>query len=943
MTRNERKLTLQIVGIGAALTAVLVVADAAGLLGPLEHWLYDLRARRCQFFTPPPTDRLAHVDIDDRSLESIGPWPWPRSHLAAIVDEVRLAGAKALAMDILITEPQDPRYLPGPDGEFEQVSDDDALCAAVARFDNTLIPFSFAPRQPPSGRAQAMQTLLANQPGLTPQQAVAALGPEHQTPPADMSPADEFLLARRHGVYERIAREMDRGHLSFPQVRDRLLPGANAGVLGGSPLLRTLDSQYNRAISIRSLRRFSSPRPDNTHDTLRATISLAPIAPLAEAAGATGFVNYLADTDGVVRSVPLLIEHDGRLYPQMGLSLALLALDADINDIELGPHRLTITHPDGRRVIPLRRQRSPRLGVRVGALMDIPWFGSQRWSVMYDRADRAASHQHLPVSQIWQVIETQRRLAHNRAQADDALLALLFVLDASRFEQYKAQPDSGSTPHTRQAMIRWTLAELDRAGWLDLYKDVPDDQLTDQDRRLIQSARALNAVARQNALLEEQLAAGRDLLRAHLDGRAVLLGWTATATAADFVPTSLHAECPGVVVHGVIFNAIMTGDVWRRAGPWTAAVMTCLMGLLAAVATARFTPLVALTTAGGLAGAYALINGVLLFDFANTLVGIAGPIAAVLLVWTGCTVARFVIERGERVRITKRFRSYVDPVLVNYVLEHPEMARLDGQVRELTVCFADLSGFTAISETLREHTVPLLSAYMELMVPIIRKRGGYVNKFLGDGIMFFFGAPQTSDTHAADAVATALEMQAAMGTFTDTVRTSGLYNLDQTLSLRCGVASGTMVVGDAGPSDASDYTVLGDTVNLAARLESANKAVGTGILINGRTTELMGDRFLVRPIAKLRVVGKSEGVMVFEPLCDTPAASDALLARVSQTRTVVTAYLRGDFDTALAAIAKVEATQGSDPLTDLYRAACEQHLQAPPGDQFDGHIILERK
>ncbi len=171
---------------------------------------------------------------------------------------------------------------------------------------------------------------------------------------------------------------------------------------------------------------------------------------------------------------------------------------------------------------------------------------------------------------------------------------------------------------------------------------------------------------------------------------------------------------------------------------------------------------------------YFLFNWYLLFDFSQLIVGIAGPAIAMLLTWISCQLVEFLVEKLERVRITPPVRTYVDPALVNYLVEHPDENVTDGQEREMTVVFTDLAGFTTISEKLKEKVVPLLNEYLGLMVTIIRKHNGYVNKFLGDGIMFFYNAPRPNPNHAADAVATVLEMQEKLIAFNEGLIRRGL-------------------------------------------------------------------------------------------------------------------------------------------------------------------------
>ena len=197
--------------------------------------------------------------------------------------------------------------------------------------------------------------------------------------------------------------------------------------------------------------------------------------------------------------------------------------------------------------------------------------------------------------------------------------------------------------------------------------------------------------------------------------------------------------------------------------------------------------------------------------------GAAAPLATAFLVWSMLTLVRFIREQTQKRKITARFRSYVDPQLVNYVLDNIDEDFFAGQVRLLTVVFTDLAGFTTISETLREKTVPLLNRYMSLMLPIIRENNGLWNKFLGDGIMFFYGAPiENPQSRRRRCPHRACRCRKAMIPFNEEIKKQDL----PPVTMRAGISTGPMIVGDAGSTDikhgASDYTVLGDEVNLGA-------------------------------------------------------------------------------------------------------------------------------
>jgi adenylate cyclase len=332
-----------------------------------------------------------------------------------------------------------------------------------------------------------------------------------------------------------------------------------------------------------------------------------------------------------------------------------------------------------------------------------------------------------------------------------------------------------------------------------------------------------------------------------------------------------------------------------------------------------------------------------LFDYGKMSYGAAAPLATAFLVWSMLTLVRFIREQTQKRKITQRFQSYVDPQLVNYVLDNIDAGFLEGQVRLLTVVFTDLAGFTTISEKLREKTVPLLNRYMSLMLPIIRENNGLWNKFLGDGIMFFYGAPIENPHHAGDAVRTVLQMQEALIPFNEEIKKQDL----PPVTMRAGISTGPMIVGDAGSTDikhgASDYTVLGDEVNLGARLESANKYLGSKLLMNDFAAQLCGDEYLLRPMGNICVAGKTEGVLCYEPLCRRADATEAqkLMAKLSQE--IVDSFCLSHFDACLKATETFEAEFGASKFTSLYQSLARLYVAEPPGDTFDGQIVLSEK
>jgi adenylate cyclase len=570
-------------------------------------------------------------------------------------------------------------------------------------------------------------------------------------------------------------------------------------------------------------------------------------------------------------------------------------------------------------------------------LMAIPWSGKQEgWPNMYDYPNYRAHAQRISIYSVWQLIEAKRRLIANERASDLALFDALALTDAKAASDYNAAPLRGIA---KQELIDSTIKNLDAI--IKGMAEEPDPAVREATKELLDTYkkgnRLLREVVRQNAVLGNQVVQFRKTLHQQLTGRAALIGSVATGNA-DKVSTSMNAQCPGVVVHGAIFNAIMTGALWRSAPPRTTYIIIVLMGVITGLLVAWLHPLKAFFATLLLLLGYLLINGYLLFGSMNLMVGISGPVMAGLLVWSGVTIPNFVTEVAERNRITRRFSNYVDPSLVNYVIEHPDQGRFLGEAREMTMGFTDLMGFTTFTESLGPRTVPLLAEYMNLMIPRIRENKGYVSRLMGDGIYFFFNAPEADPDHAMHAVMTVLSMHEALDKMNLTLPARDY----PTLIMRAGLCTGKVIVGDAGSSDFNDYTAVGDSVNTAARFESANKNFGTKIMASARTIELLNGQFLVRPIGNLRVVGKTEGRQVFEPLCRLDAATPRHHEIAEISTRIVTTYQNADFAACVKAADELDKLLGPNKYAAFYRLVALEYQEKTPAD-FCGQIVLTEK
>ncbi len=281
------------------------------------------------------------------------------------------------------------------------------------------------------------------------------------------------------------------------------------------------------------------------------------------------------------------------------------------------------------------------------------------------------------------------------------------------------------------------------------------------------------------------------------------------------------------------------------------------------------------------------------------------------------------------------FRKYLPADLVRILVSEGVEARPGGTQRELTILFADVAGFTGLSERLGEDVVPLLGRYLDLVSNTVQGEAGTVDKFIGDAVMAFWGAPHENADHAAAACRAALKAERA-------IRASGLTDdRGQPIRVRIGVNSGSVLVGNIGSQTRLNYTVIGDAVNVASRLEGANKAYGSAIIVGERTRELAGTEILVRRLDKVAVYGRMGGTAIYELV---GLSGETPPAWVAPYEDGLACYLWGDFATAIGHFDKANrARPGGDAPARMLIARCRGFLERPPPSDWDGTTALESK
>ncbi|HEY1300543.1 MAG TPA: adenylate/guanylate cyclase domain-containing protein [Stellaceae bacterium] len=303
-------------------------------------------------------------------------------------------------------------------------------------------------------------------------------------------------------------------------------------------------------------------------------------------------------------------------------------------------------------------------------------------------------------------------------------------------------------------------------------------------------------------------------------------------------------------------------------------------------------------------------------------------------------------ELRVKARIRDTFGKYVDPRIVAGLIDRPELTPSQGTRREMTVLFCDMKGFTAFSEGMTPAAlVNVLNRYMTLMSAPVRDHNGIIDKYIGDGIMAFWGPPFAgAEEHAGLACLAALDQLAGLAAFrTELPELTGLRRGVPAIDIRIGIATGDVVVGSIGSEETRNYTVIGDTVNLAARLESANKSYGTRALVGEATSRLAADRVETREIDRVVVAGKTEPERIFELLGRKGEVAAEVLALREAYAAALDAYRRRDWEEACAGFESCLAVMPGDGPSKVFLGRIARLRSDAPGGDWNGVWALAEK
>jgi adenylate cyclase len=415
------------------------------------------------------------------------------------------------------------------------------------------------------------------------------------------------------------------------------------------------------------------------------------------------------------------------------------------------------------------------------------------------------------------------------------------------------------------------------------------------------------------------------------EGKIALLGASA-AGLLDLRSTPVGQRYIGVEAHANLIAGLLDGSI-RQQPAWSDGlefVLLLLVAVLTALLLPRLSPLSALALLIGTLGA-TMVSNLWMWNSLALIIPIASVLSYTLMVSMLQITYGFFVEQRNKRHLSQIFGQYIPPALVEEIDASGEEISLEGETREMSVLFSDVRSFTTISEGLdATELTHMMNEFLTPFTGVIQKHRGTIDKYMGDAVMAFWGAPLADEDHARNSLLSAFDMILAVQQLDEPFRDRNW----PAIRVGVGIASGEMNVGNMGSEFRIAYTVMGDTVNLGSRLEGLTKQYGVDIIVNERTRELVPD-FVFRELDIVRVKGKTEPAAIFEPLGPSTDISQQTAEMLDTYADALAAYRGKQWDAAVTAFENLRQ-HSDDLLYNVYLDRIERFRQRPPPEDWDG-------
>lgn len=912
---NEPRLQLYlgpIVGVLVLLFALTVAYERAELVS--YDWRFNIR--NSIFGMPEVDPRLGTIEIDDQTLEVEGRWQnWTRAEYIDVVRILGEYGADRVGFDIyfpehitkLLTEKQirglatiDEK---GIEGLLEQADYDARFGSAIEKADNVYLAQYLIVKEDEEGTELQYPALEADQ--------------------------------------ERVLEEIRKD----------------------SPRLMV---------------------PPEESTITRATYFEPPIAVLRDAARGFSYAQTTEDFDGSRRRYPLVFQYKDILFPSIGLNVSCDQLQVKISDVQVWPGEHVLlpqaTLADG-------RVKDIKIPIDDHGTMNVNWIG--RWEDTFVRyphlALRRAAQRHdreMVLDKIKELVASDPALRRNPRPLPGRMAelgytdgravrsALVTWMQSSGIEaSVRKDPDRDAaafwaskgvqSPQDAQLTMYEQIRRNNRIA--QLVEEKPDtdiaavqNALPEEDRDDLQQSLyfvqhhlvdgKVDASARPLYFYPYPSAQGRLITRDELNGKILFYGQTSTGST-DLSVIPFQGNYPMVGIYSNVINTIFNQSFISRTPVWSRILLTLALGLVMSLVIPRLKVLQGALFIGALGSIYSVL-AIYLFTQGIWLEFI-GPTLTIVAGYLALTIYGYIIKEKEKEFVQGAFGHYLSPAVVEQIMDNPDMVnQLGGEERVMTAFFSDIASFSTISECLTPaELVDFINGYLTEMCDIIEQYGGTIDKFEGDAIVAFFGAPLYYEDHASRAIMACIDQQKKLLELRERWNQPGAIppRLEELrdrwqsqgrtfAQVRIGITAGPMIVGNMGSRSRTDYTMMGDTVNLAARFESGQKIYGTNIMVNDQIYEQVKDLVEARQLDLIQVMGKEEPVVAYEVLERKGELSEEMMQVLELYNKGIEAYWDFDFKTAQTFFEEALEIEPNDGPCALYADRCEEFALNPPED-----------
>jgi adenylate cyclase len=891
--------------VPAAVVVVFTILAAVGAMNRIEQRVYDLFLHVKPAVQENPSILL--LDVDDLAISKVGVWPWSRDVMANGLILMREFGAAYAVFDIEYVN-KSPRGLDTfvlrqnvPDAfnqEFSQIQTSIQQLFDAIR--SGTIPAKDEPRY------------VSELQGLTDQGKLKLL----DTVKSVERDNDAYLgqAARFFGS-------------AFFTVNAPDTPDENA-----SPELTqfALANLALKNVTVQS-------------DPARSAASLSPaILPVIQGARGAGFPNVVVDPDGVRRRIDLIKSYHGKYFAQLAFRPLLDWL--------------------GDPGVILRKGGILLKGARMpgGTKKDIaiPLTSEGLFMIDWSPHSYLASFRHLSFYELVYHRQMEEDLLYNLKLMGQSGYLSYYTGQSALLDMYnyceglKGDMLGGGDLGDMDTYVKARAAFFDAVGQFltgdaekriiaDVNKVLANPRLAKDDRANAEAVKQqVPKVFEETRGIYDNLVKTRQILAKNLAGSFCIVGITATSTT-DIGVNPFVGQYVNVGTHASVVNTILQGRFLNQLPWWYGVLLALVLSFAVTVAILNLDALRSLVVGGagvilllGLFLAFFLLTGI----YIDTLT----PVASIFLTFLALTAVKFLRTEREKSFVRNAWGHYLSSEVINDLLANPEKLNLGGEKKVMTAMFTDIRGFSSISEVLDPTAlVHLVNLYLTEMSDIILDMRGTIDKYEGDAIISFFGAPVDLHDHARRACMSAIRMKRAESTLNERFLAEQLA--PSALHTRVGINTGEMTVGNMGTLQRMDYTIMGSSVNLASRLEGVNKQYGTWIMTSEMTQASLGRDFLVRKLDRVRVVGINQPVRLYELIEERGRSEKSVEEAVEVFHRGLALFEEKDWAGAQKIFEEVLRILPEDGPARRYIKLCQDYEAKPPASGWDGVFNLTTK